>query len=60
MYKGSCNGEPYVKKDDKDGFDVPMDCYDGAEVCKMIVTYLLIQPKVVIAKKMTEFIEIMV
>ena len=27
-----CDGEPWVKKDGEDDFDVPMGCYDGAEV----------------------------
>ena len=26
------DGEPWVKKDGEDDFDVPMGCYDGAEV----------------------------
>ena len=39
-----------LKKDDEDDFDVPMGCYDGAELCELIGTYLLNQVKVVIAK----------
>ena len=34
------DGEPWVKKDDKDDFDVPMGCYNGAKVCKLVGTYL--------------------
>ena len=45
------DGEPWVKKDDEDNFDVPMGCYDGAEVCELVGTYLLNQLKVVIAKE---------
>ena len=45
------DGEPWVKKDDKDYFNVPMGFYDGAEVSKLVVTYLLNQLKVFIAKK---------
>ena len=40
------DGEPWVKKDDKDDFNVPMDCYDGAEVCELVGNYLLNQLKV--------------
>ena len=45
------DGEPWAKKDDKDGFDVPVNCYDGVEVCELVGTYLLNQLKVVIAKE---------
>ena len=45
------DGEPWVKKDDKDDFDVPMGCYSGTEVCELVDTYLLNQLKVVIAKE---------
>ena len=48
------DGEPWVKKDDEDDFDVPMGCYDGAEVCELVVTYLLNQLKVVIEKENIE------
>ena len=33
------DGEPWVKKDQENDFDVPMGCYDGAEVCKLVGTY---------------------
>ena len=45
------DGEPWVKKGDKDDFDVPMGCYDRAEVGELIGTYLLNQGKVAIAKE---------
>ena len=45
------DGEPWVKKDDEDDFDVPMGCYDGAEVCELVGIYLLNQLQVVIAKE---------
>ena len=45
------DGEPWVKKDDEDDFDVPMGCYSGAEVCKLVGTYLLNQLQAVIAKE---------
>ena len=31
----------WLKKEDNKGFDVPMDCFDGAEVCELIDTYIL-------------------
>ena len=45
------DGEPWVKKDDKDDFDVPMGCYNGAKVCELVGTYLQNQLKVVTAKE---------
>ena len=55
------DGEPLVKKDGEDDFDVPMGCYDGAEVWELVGTYLLNQLKVIIAKEKTwDFIETMV
>ena len=44
-------GEPWVKKDDKDDFDVPMGCYNRAEVCELVGIYLPKQLKVAIAKE---------
>ena len=44
-------GEPWVKKDDEDDFDVTMGCYDGAEGCELVGTNLLNQLKVVIPKE---------
>ena len=29
------DGEPWVKKDEENDFDVPMGCYDGAELCQL-------------------------
>ena len=37
------NGEPWVKKSGTEDFDVPMGCYDGAEVCELVRSYMLIQ-----------------
>ena len=55
------DGEPWVKKDGEDDFDVPMGCYDGAEEWELVGTYLLNQLKVIIAKEKTwDFIETMV
>ena len=43
--------EAWVKKDAEDDFNVPIGCHDGAEMCELVVTYLLHQLKVVIAKE---------
>ena len=48
------DGEPCFQKDDEDDFNVPMGCYDGAEVCELVGTYLLNQLMVVIAKENME------
>ena len=36
---------PWVKKEDKEGFDVLMGCFDGAEACERVNTYTLNQIK---------------
>ena len=30
------DGEPWVKKTDNEEFDVPMGCFDGAEICELV------------------------
>ena len=35
------NGEPWVKKGEKENFDVAMGSYDGAEICELVGLYLL-------------------
>ena len=35
------NKEPWLKKSDKELFDVPMGCFDGAEVCELVGLYIL-------------------
>ena len=35
------NNEPWIKKSGEENFDIPMGCYDGAEVCELVVTYIL-------------------
>ena len=45
------DGEPWVEKDDEDDLDIPMGCYNGAELCELVGTYLLNQLKVVVAKE---------
>ena len=32
---------PWVKKEGNEDFDVPMGCYDGAEVCEVTRSYIL-------------------
>ena len=45
MYAGNTllfsNGEPWVRKDGDQSFAVVMDCYDRAEICELIGTYLI-------------------
>ena len=37
------NGEPWVKNDGDEDFNVPMGCYDGAEICELIGSYYFIK-----------------
>ena len=32
--------QPWMKKNGED-FDIPMGCHDGAEVCELVVTFIL-------------------
>ena len=32
---------PWVKKDDSEDFDVPIGCFDGAEVCELVGRFIL-------------------
>ena len=36
-----CEKVPWEKKEKDEDFDVPMGCYDGAEVCEIIGSYIL-------------------
>ena len=45
------NGEPWVKNDGDENFDVPMGFYDGAEIYELKSTYLLYQMNNVISKE---------
>ena len=36
---------PWVKKEGNEDFDVPIGCFDGAEVCEFVGTYILNQLK---------------
>ena len=35
------NSEPWTKKLGNENFDVPMGCYDGAEVCELVGSFIL-------------------
>ena len=35
------NGDPWIKKGEKENFDVPMGSYHGAEQCELVGLYLL-------------------
>ena len=41
-------GETWVRKSCNEDFDVPMGCFDGAEVCELVGTYILDKLKNVI------------
>lgn len=45
------NQEPWVKKQGDEDFDVPMGCYDGAEICELVGSYLLNQLSKLVDKK---------
>ena len=36
---------PWVKKDSSEDFDVPMGCFDKAEVCELVGTFILNKSK---------------
>ena len=33
--------EPWMKKNAKEDFDIPMGCHDGAEICELAGTFIL-------------------
>ena len=43
--------KPWVKKCGNDDFDVPMGCYDGAEACELVGSYLLKKVSNIVDKK---------
>ena len=43
------NEEPWAKKDRNKG--LPIDCYNGAEICELIGTYLFDQINAISKKK---------
>ena len=44
--------QPWVKKTRTENFDVPMGCYDGAEVCELVGCYILNQLSTVMRKEL--------
>ena len=49
------NTKPRFKKSGTKVFDVPMGCYDGAEVCEVAVSYMLKQLKYAVNKESIGF-----
>ena len=45
------NKEPWLKKSGNEEFDVPVGCFDGAEVCKLVGVYVLHLLKTVMTKE---------
>ena len=45
------NTESWIKKSGTEDFDVPMGCYDGAEVCELVGSYMLNQLKHDVSKE---------
>ena len=35
-----CKNSTWVKKEGDEDFDIPMGCYDGAEICELVGTYI--------------------
>ena len=35
------NKDPWLKKSGNEEFDIPMGCFDGAEVCELVGVYIL-------------------
>ena len=46
----SQNSEPWLKKDGNEDFDVLMGCFDGAEICEIVGSFILKQLGSVINK----------
>ena len=44
------NSESWVKKDGNKDFDVPMGCFDGAEICELVGSFILNQLQSVLDK----------
>ena len=43
--------QPWVKRNGDENFDVPMGCFDGAEICQLVGTYILNSLSSIIDKK---------
>ena len=50
------NSEPWIKKSGEENFDVSMGCYDGAEICDLVGTYILNKLKMLQTKRILVFI----
>ena len=35
-----CQDSTWVKKENDEDFDIPMECYGGAEICKLVGIYI--------------------
>ena len=42
--------EIWIKKDGNEDFDVPMGCYDGAEVCELVGSFILTKLSSIVKK----------
>ena len=47
--------EPFLKRESNDNFVVPMECFDGAEVCELAGAYILGQLNTVFKNKNVDF-----
>ena len=45
------NKDPWLKKSGNEEFDVPMGCFDGAEVCELVGVYILHLLRTVMGKE---------
>ena len=51
---------PWINKEGNEDFAVTMGCFDGAEVCQIVGTYILSQLKIPLGTIKLGFIELMV
>ena len=43
--------QPWIKKSGTENFDVPMGCYDGAEICELVGSFILEQLNTIVLDK---------
>ena len=43
--------QPWVKRNGSEDFDVPMGCFDGAEICELVGTYILSKLSTIIQRE---------
>ena len=53
-------GTPWVKKEGSEDFVVPMGCFNGAEVCELVGSYILQQFSQLLNTTQLGYIEMMV